>query len=652
MTLTAWRRFALVVGVVALAACLRLWRIAELPPGLHHDEAFHLLRAQEIARGQSFPVYSIGNNGNEPLFAYLTSLMLPMLGPLAWAGRLMAGWVGLVGVAFTVRAGREMFPRQGIGELAGVVLAAFYWHLNFSRFGSQPILAATAAAGTMAALWRGVRTGSYGAYGLSGWMLGLGLWAYVAFRVFPLVPLLGGLILMLTQPARRRHLLVGGMIAGGPALVTYAPLGLFFFQHPNWFFNRFNQTTESTLGLNGRSAALWINTYRTVGGLFLRGDENWRHNLAGRPALDPIQQLFIAAGGVAGLRQWRQAEVWTLWVWLVVGLLPAALTLEAPHFGRTTLATPAVGLLVALGIRAVWRWINRRVMRGLLAVAVLASVCLTLVDYFARWANNANLLEAFDVEQVWIAQALRAAPTGARLYATPLEPNSWTVEYLLGPEAFERLRVFDGSTCLVMPFMTPPATAYAIVAAKDSHTLPALRAAFPQGIESASPWQELAVYQIPAGQAPRIALDVSREADFGRLVRIVGYTLTTEDLKPGRQIHLKVAWQVEQATRAAYKVFVHLIGPPRTDGSIIYAQSDVEPCAGSHPTWGWSPGELILDSYTLFLPEDLPPGNYVLQTGWYDGGVGGTGERLSVFDQGGQPSGDAVKLEQIHINAP
>ena len=84
MTLTAWRRFALVVGVLALAACLRLWRIAELPPGLHHDEAFHLLRAQEIARGQSFPVYIIGNNGNEPLFAYLTSLMLPMLGPLAW----------------------------------------------------------------------------------------------------------------------------------------------------------------------------------------------------------------------------------------------------------------------------------------------------------------------------------------------------------------------------------------------------------------------------------------------------------------------------------------------------------------------------------------------------------------------------------------
>jgi len=157
MTLTAWRRFALVVGVLALAACLRLWRIAELPPGLHHDEAFHLLRAQEIARGQSFPVYIIGNNGNEPLFAYLTSLMLPMLGPLAWAGRLMAAWVGLVGVAFTVRAGREMFPRQGIGELAGLVLAAFYWHLNFSRFGSQPILAATAAAGTMAALWRGVR---------------------------------------------------------------------------------------------------------------------------------------------------------------------------------------------------------------------------------------------------------------------------------------------------------------------------------------------------------------------------------------------------------------------------------------------------------------------------------------------------------------
>jgi hypothetical protein len=58
----------------------------------------------------------------------------------------------LIGVAATIRAGIEMFPRQGVGWLAGAVLAALFWNVDFSRFGSQPILAATAAAAAMAAL--------------------------------------------------------------------------------------------------------------------------------------------------------------------------------------------------------------------------------------------------------------------------------------------------------------------------------------------------------------------------------------------------------------------------------------------------------------------------------------------------------------------
>jgi len=39
--------------VLLLAAVFRFWRIDELPPGLHSDEAFHLLNAQLIAAGRS-----------------------------------------------------------------------------------------------------------------------------------------------------------------------------------------------------------------------------------------------------------------------------------------------------------------------------------------------------------------------------------------------------------------------------------------------------------------------------------------------------------------------------------------------------------------------------------------------------------------------
>src|SRR5689334_5348584 len=109
-----WRKstlrlvFATVVMVVA--ATLRLGQISTLPPGLHYDEAFHLLTGEQISRGEAFPAYDTGNQGNEPLFAYSAALWVTVLGPVNWAGRLTAALYGLVSTAATIRPGREFFP--------------------------------------------------------------------------------------------------------------------------------------------------------------------------------------------------------------------------------------------------------------------------------------------------------------------------------------------------------------------------------------------------------------------------------------------------------------------------------------------------------------------------------------------------------------
>src|SRR5262249_4661708 len=184
-------------ATLLLAAVFRLWRIAELPPGLHGDEAFHLLNSRLIATGQSFPVYITGNNGVEPAFAYLSAITFLILGPVTWAGRLAAAWAGLVTVAATIRLGNEMFPRRGIGWLGGGTLATFFWNIVFSRFGKEPILSAVAAATCMAVLWRGARTGHTWAFALAGVCLGLGLDGYVAFRLFVFVVLAAFVALLL-----------------------------------------------------------------------------------------------------------------------------------------------------------------------------------------------------------------------------------------------------------------------------------------------------------------------------------------------------------------------------------------------------------------------------------------------------------------------
>ena len=669
--------------VLLVAASLRLWQLDRVPPGFHVDEAFHLLNAQTIAQGKAFPVFITGNYGNEPLFAYLSSITLTLVGPVTWAGRLTAAWAGLIGVAFTIRVGAEMFPRQGVGTLAGLMLATLYSHLHFSRYGSQPILTATAAAGTMAALWRGApragsstRTGSVWAYGLAGVCLGLGLVAALAFRLFPFIPLLSGLALLAARRKERRSLLGGGLLIGGAAILIYAPLGIFFSQHPAWFFDRFRQTTEATLGAGNPSQVLTTNTLTTIGGLFFKGDADWRYNLASRPALDAAQLLFFLIGLGLCLRRLRQPEAWALLAWLIIGLSPSALTEGAPQFGRITMVTPALALLAARGGRSAWTWAHSRAARGLIVAAIAFSIALTVRDYFGRWTNDPNTFAALNGDELAIALQLRAAPTGSTLYATPmqrdyyrdyrtierigleefgrLDRGYWSVEYLLGPEAYQRFGAFNGRECLVAPSLTTAPTTYAVLVEQSPDTLPALEAAFPSGTRAVSSLYpdrlRLETYQIPPGMTPRITAAVSRAADFGGIVRLTGYTLDTQESKPGGRIHLTVAWKVEQRTQSAYKVFIHLIGPPKADGSPVYAQRDAEPCLNSYPTWQWMPGEFVLDSAWLPLPDDIPPGSYTLQVGWY--AISQTGERLPAFDESGRPLGEAVRLEQILVHTP
>lgn len=59
----------LLAAITLLAAFLRFWQLDIIPPGLHHDEAFHALQAREILLGRSLPIVLPGNYGTLPLLA-------------------------------------------------------------------------------------------------------------------------------------------------------------------------------------------------------------------------------------------------------------------------------------------------------------------------------------------------------------------------------------------------------------------------------------------------------------------------------------------------------------------------------------------------------------------------------------------------------
>jgi len=87
-----------------------------------------------------------------------------------------------------------------------------------------------------------------------------------------------------------------------------------------------------------------------------------------------------------------------------------------------------------------------------------------------------------------------------------------------------------------------------------------------------------------------------------------------------------------------YTIFVHLEGP---EGQIV-AQADAMPLAGAYPTSIWDPGEELLSTWEVSLPDSLERGDYRVWVGAY---YWPTGERLPVQADGYLVSGDRLLLE-------
>ncbi len=114
-------------------------------------------------------------------------------------------------------------------------------------------------------------------------------------------------------------------------------------------------------------------------------------------------------------------------------------------------------------------------------------------------------------------------------------------------------------------------------------------------------------------------------------------------LRVGDVIAVTAFWTARvPAPPANYMLFLHL----RNQQSQNLAQRDAPPWLGLFPPQSWQPGSLVVDRLDLPLPGSLPPGQYHLVMGLYDG----TTQRRFPATAGGAPlPGDEVDLGTIEI---
>lgn len=671
------KEILVVLAIVVVAAIFRLYNLDQLPPGLHYDEAFKGVMARKLIVGPDRPIFFTENLTEEPMMEYATALSFLIFGDTAWHIRLVSAIAGIITVIALYFLARQLFAQRWVAWLATFVLAILYWHLNFSRLGMEPILTPMTLTLAFVFLWQGIYPhpspppsanpstplrsaqdadgrgsqtpspvrqktsnrgglgwGRWGALTLAGFFLASTQYTYKAALFVPfLIIAFFGLEIVVERGFFRqnwRRLIFCALVA----VLFFAPLGLYFVAHPDQFLERPTTVTVVSSGTN----TIFDNALKVAGMFFLRGDDNPRSNLPGRPVLDPFLAIGFIAGLIVCIVRIRRRESRLLLLWLGVMTLPSVLTDFAPHFGRDIGAIPVVPLIVANGFGAIVDKITSRrlliTVYCLLFTGLLFSTYSTINDYFNDWGKRTGLFDSFDVGILSLAQKLHDRPANEALYVSPIDSEYYTMNYGL---AGRDVRSFDGRNVLVVPPSGVIAD-YGIITRDDKQSLNRLSKIFPQGrvVDSISDYivkSYASIYRTDG--TANIAPQKSMNAQLGDAIKLVGYDMTRDN----STIVYTIYWRSIAETKDDYTVFVHLVGATN-----VVAQDDTRPGRGSYPTFRWRVGETIIDEYRLTIPTDAPRGEYQIEVGMYNLE---TGVRVRMIDATGAPmENDRVIFER------
>ena len=135
-------------------------------------------------------------------------------------------------------------------------------------------------------------------------------------------------------------------------------------------------------------------------------------------------------------------------------------------------------------------------------------------------------------------------------------------------------------------------------------------------------------------------------AVLGESIRLLGFDLEPETVRPGDSVSLTLHWEALQKPEGDYTVFTHLLAP----SGELYGQRDGQPQDGKYPTYLWDEGEHIRDLYTLTVAPDAPPGAYEIAIGMY---TLETLARLPVTTEDGDTAPDArILMPGPRVAAP
>ncbi len=369
----------LIIGILMLAAGLRLYAISFFPAGLNADEAalgynaYSLLLTGRDEHGHPMPINLESFGDFKPaMYAYILIPFVKVLGLTQLAVRLPSAIFGIVGVLFIF-----LLVKESIGEevalLSALALAISPWHLHFSRGAWEANVATTFLLVGAWGFVKWLKTSNPSFFIVWGLSLIFSMYTYQSARVVaPLLGMTWGIIYWRQIWDQRARIwkagavlvvllvpLVWSVVTTG-AGSRFSGVGLLADLGP---VNRAEElrgqhkvaTTILAKVLHNRlvlySFEFLKNYTDHFGGdfLFVNGDVIGRNRVP-ETGLLYLTDLILVFMGVVYLISHSTPYSKIIWWWLVVAPVASGMTFQTPNALRSHNMVVPLTILVALGI--------------------------------------------------------------------------------------------------------------------------------------------------------------------------------------------------------------------------------------------------------------------------------------------------------------
>lgn len=370
--------------IILLAFVLKFYHLDRNPPSLYWEEAalgydaYSLLKTGRDHRGNSWPVTYITSymDYKPPLYVYAVIPSVAVFGLNEFSVRLpsaLAGTLTVIIIYFLTKELLRVHLKSSILNLtslmASFLLAISPWNLQFSRAAFEANLALFLITLSCWLFLLALRKKYY--LFLAVIPFGLSLYAYHAGRVFTPLLMIALLIFFFKKLWKMKWVSLTALLLG---LIMVLPL---LCSLSNKEINqRFQETSaftdlepiiKSNLEIqkdgNTRLAKIIHHRFLEYGKifftnyfshfhgnyLFLSGDSNPRHSTQEFGILYHFEVFTLILGIILVLKL-RDRRLYFLLCWLLISLVPGAITKATPHALRTIFALPPFIIISSIGL--------------------------------------------------------------------------------------------------------------------------------------------------------------------------------------------------------------------------------------------------------------------------------------------------------------